>query len=231
MKDIKLWKTNFQSSGPFSPRLLEKAHESEIEFVLEDILVQSPGLITDGLKLLCRKTYAQMDYSETLGVDGNGCLVVLLLKKGTLTSTSISDIINFASYIHKMTAEELSHYIKNNSGISGGRKIDDFLEWYHTIFQTPFLSPQNLKMILIGFDYDEKVKNMTKFLADNGVNISLTLVHFFPDHDEYVIAMQRIESTDEIITGSVKKSRTSEASLIHNQENETTLEDLVKQRK
>jgi hypothetical protein len=227
VKDTKFWKTNFQSSGPFPPQPLEKAHEAEIKTTFENILIQYPKLIIEDLRLLCGKIETT-DHSELLGVDGEGRLVVLELEKGMLTSSSVAHIINYASYIHKMANEELSNYIKFCSGNIGLKKADDFLVWYETIYQTPFSVPKKLKMILIGFDFDDQARSMIKFLADNRIDISIILFHAFQDHDQYVIAMQRIQSTDRNIPADVMEFGTSGFGATETGKNETTLEDLVK---
>lgn len=199
-----------------------------METTFENILIQYPKLIIEDLRLLCGKIETAVAHSELLGVDGEGRLVVLELEKGRLTSSSVAHIINYASYIHKMTNDELSNYIKFCSGNIGSKKTDDFLVWYETIYQTPFSVPEKLKMILIGFDFDDQARSMIKFLADNRIDISIILFHAFQDHDQYVIAMQRIQSTDRNIPVDVMELETSGFGATEAGKNETTLEDLVK---
>jgi hypothetical protein len=228
VKDTKLWKTNFQSSGSFPPQPLEKAHEAEIETTFEDILIQYPSLIMENLKLLCGKIETTVDHSELLGVDGEGRLVVLELEKGMLTSSSVAHIINYASYIHEMTNEELANYIKFCSGNIGLKRADDFLVWYETLYQAPFSVPKKLKMILIGLDFDDQSRSMVKFLADNRMDISVIIFNAFQDHDQYVIAMQRIQSTDRNIPSDMSELGTSDSGPVETEKTETTLKDLVK---
>lgn len=228
MKDIKLWKTNFRSSWSFSHKRLEEVHGPEVEVRFTETLIQCPGMIVENLKLLCGKSDTHAGHTELLGVDREGRLVAAELEKGTLTGSSVTQIIDYTSYLYAMNAGELAQHVQNHSGTAGIKKIDDFPAWYQTIFQAPFSAPQDLKMILVGLDFDHQAGRMVKFLGDRGIDISLILFHAFQDEKEFVIAMQEIYAPGKIVTRSAKNLENRGSERMQEEPAETSLQDLIK---
>lgn len=228
MKDIKLWKTNFRTSWSFSHKLLEEVHGPEVDIRFEESLIQCPGMIMEDLKLLGGKIDPTAGHTELLGVDREGRLVAAELKRGMLTGSCVTRIVDYASCLYAMTVEVLALHVKNHSGVAGIPKTDDFLKWYQTTYQAPISAPQKLKMMLIGFDFDDQAGRMVKFLGESGMNISLVLFHAFQDQDEFVIAMQEIYAADKITTNSAKKFQDRESGGPEEEKTEASLEDLIK---
>ena len=77
MEEIEVWTVD----GSQVTRLA-KSSQVESELLLEDVLVENPGLLIEDLILLGRQTPTEGGPLDLLGVDGDGRLVVFELKRG-----------------------------------------------------------------------------------------------------------------------------------------------------
>ena len=92
MEDIKIWALEGTEVEP-----LEPSNRTESEQLLEETLVNNPGLLMEGLKLVGRQTQTQGGPLDLLGVDEDGKLVVFELKRGTLSRDALGQVIDYAS--------------------------------------------------------------------------------------------------------------------------------------
>jgi RecB family endonuclease NucS len=84
MEEIKLWKIGGSKSSPIVTDVLG-VEQTQTEEMLEEVLVKSPSLLGNGLKLVGRQTETPGGPLDLLGVDDDGRLVVFELKRGTVT--------------------------------------------------------------------------------------------------------------------------------------------------
>ena len=193
MEEIEVWTVD----GSQVTRLA-KSNQMESELLLEDVLVENPGLLLEGLRLIGRQTPTEGGPLDLLGVDGDGRLVVFELKRGTLNREAVAQIIDYASDLDRMTMDELSVHISQNSGAHGIEEIEDFREWYaQDIGGLESLKP--MRLFLIGLGTDDRTERMVRFLADNsGMEISLLTFHGFEYDGKTILAKQvEVEATDE----------------------------------
>ena len=199
MEEIEVWTVD----GSQVSRLA-KSNRVESESLLEDVLVENPGLLIEGLRLVGRQTPTEGGPLDLLGVDGDGRLVVFELKRGTLNREAVAQIIDYTSDLDRMTMDELSEHISQNSGMHGIEEIEDFREWYaQDIGDMESLKP--MRLFLIGLGTDDRTERMVRFLADNsGMDISLLTFHSFEYDEKTILAKQvEVEATDD----SVPRSR------------------------
>ena len=188
MEEIEVWTVD----GSLVTRLA-KSNRMESELVLEDVLVENPGLLLEDLILVGRQTPTEGGPLDLLGVDGYGRLVVFELKRGTLTREAVAQVIDYASYLDAMELADLANHISERSGTLGIEEIENFEEWYDS---QPFevegldaLLPPRL--FLVGLGVDDRTERMVRFLADNsGMDISLLTFHGFEYDGKTFLAKQ-----------------------------------------
>ena len=194
MEEIEVWTVD----GSQVSRLA-KSNQMESELLLEDVLVENPGLLLEDLILVGRQTPTEGGPLDLLGVDGDGRLVVFELKRGTLNREAVAQIIDYASDLDRMTMDELSEHISQNSGMHGIEEIEDFREWYaQDIGDMESLKP--MRLFLIGLGTDDRTERMVRFLAENsGMDISLLTFHGFRYDGKTILAKQvEVEATAEL---------------------------------
>ncbi len=188
MEEVQLW-----SLDGTDAKQLEKIGHLESESGLEDILVNNPDMLMEGLTLVGRQTPTEGGPLDLLGVDEYGRLVVFELKRGTLSRDAVAQVIDYASYLDAMDLTDLANHISERSGTGGIEEIENFEEWYDSqsfeVEGLDALLPPRL--FLVGLGADDRTERMAKFLADNsGMDISLLTFHGFEHHGKTLLAKQ-----------------------------------------
>lgn len=162
---------------------------------LEELLVSSPDLLGDGLTLIARQLTAESGIPDLLAIDRDGRVVVLELKRGTLTRDAVAQVLDYASDLAQWSEEELAAFVEEHSGRRGIDKIDDFHDWYDSNYPSAGDSlDQPPRMILVGLGADDRARRMVNFLAERGLEIRLLTFHVFELEGRLLVARQ-VEST------------------------------------
>ena len=187
MEEIKVWALDGSEVLQ-----LESVGRMESEQLLEEALVGNPDLLIEGLTLIGRQTPTEGGPLDLLGVDEDGRLIVFELKRGTLSRDAVAQVIDYASDLDRMSTDDLSKHIMQNSGEHGIDKIEDFQEWYaHGFGELESLKP--MRLFLVGLGTDDRTERMVNFLASNsGMDISLLTFHGFT-HDGKTILAKQVE--------------------------------------
>ena len=184
MEEIEVWTVD----GSQVSRLA-KSNQMESELLLEDVLVENPGLLLEGLRLVGRQTPTEGGPLDLLGVDGDGKLVVFELKRGTLSRDAVAQVIDYTSYLNAMDLSDLANHVSESSGAHGIDEIEDFREWYGQAFgELESLKP--LRMFLVGLGVDGTTERMVKYLVNGDIDISLLTFHGFLYNGKLLLAKQ-----------------------------------------
>ena len=187
MEDLRLWTIEGTQATA-----VQDARRADSEKLLEDVLVQNPGLLMEGIILVGRQTPTQgSEALDLLGVDGDGRLVVFELKRERLTRDAVTQVIDYTSFLTSLGQNVLADHIAERSGKNGIQQIENFDEWYSSTF--PGRSLDSLfpaRMFLVGLGADEKGKRMVDFLVDGGVDITLLTFYGFSLQGQTLLARQ-----------------------------------------
>ena len=190
MEEIKIWKLSADPSAKATAFPLDAVAETTTEQLLEDILTASPDVLMPNLRIIGRQTETPGGPLDLLGVDEDGRLVVFELKRGSLTRDAVAQAIDYASFLADLEIEQLCQHLAITSGNGGTEQVDDFAQWYQTIFQRPVSDIGRPRIVLVGLSVDERTKRMVRFLAQSELDISLLTFHGFSHHGEVLLARQ-----------------------------------------
>lgn len=185
--DIRIWEVAGRSR---SAAPLQSVAHLETEDLLEDILTANPQLLMRGLSLIGRQTPVADGALDLLGVDEDGRLVVLELKRQTLTRRAVAQAIDYASHLESLTDADLADLIQVQSGRNGIDKIADFQEWYVERHGLQMEALRPVRMVLVAFGADARAHRMVRFLNDRRVEISLLTFHAYEHGDSTLLARQ-----------------------------------------
>jgi RecB family endonuclease NucS len=129
MEEIRLWRVSGPKDSPTITDVSSIA-QTQTEAMLEEILVKSPSLLANGLRLVGRQTETPGGPLDLLGIDEDGRLVIFELKRRTLTRDAVAQVLDYASYLSSLSTTDLNSLITDSSGKHGIDKIDDFTNWY-----------------------------------------------------------------------------------------------------
>ena len=189
MEEIRLWKVGGSKDSPTITDISSVA-QTETEEMLEEVLVKSPSLLVEGLKLVGRQTETPGGPLDLLGVDEDGRLVIFELKRGVLTRDAIAQIVDYASFLAELSPTDMNSLISDSSGRYGIDKIDNFADWYEIQFGKSLNTIGKPKMVLVGLGVDDRARRMAEFLANGDIEMSLITFQGFNNGDEVFLARQ-----------------------------------------
>jgi len=99
MLDLKLWSLEKNNRDKFTPAALDNLVQTETEQQLEELIVENPDLLFNGLKLVGRQTSTHTGALDLLGVDQDGRLVVFELKRGKLFREAVAQAFPLSLYL------------------------------------------------------------------------------------------------------------------------------------
>jgi hypothetical protein len=205
MEEIKLWKVEGSKDSPTVLGISGVA-QTKTEQMLEEILIKSPSLLSEGLRFIGRQVDTPSGTPDLLGVDEDGRLIVFELKRGTLTRAAVAQVVDYASYLAELSPSDLSKLISEISGQYGIEKIDDFSDWYQVQFGKSLASIGKPKMMLVGLGVDDRARRMVEFLANGEIEMSLITFHGFNHGNDTYLARQ-VEVVQRQLTESTKASK------------------------
>ena len=188
MKTVRLWRVQGEGKS-LAATTHEAVQETETEEMLEDLLVQEPGLLGDDLLLVGRQNPTAGGPLDLLGIDGDGRLVVFELKRGTLTRDAVAQVVDYVSYLAELSADAIASHIERNSGTRGVDKIEDFRAWYQE--NRPGRGDEFVgvpRAVLVGLGVDDRTRRMVEFLAGVGVDVRLLTFHAFRSDEGVLLA-------------------------------------------
>ncbi|MXZ39749.1 MAG: DUF91 domain-containing protein [Holophagales bacterium] len=168
----------------------------EPERVLEDILVRHRDMLLPDLQLVGRQTLTRVGNPDLLGVDAEGRLVVVELKRDKLTRKAVAQLLNYGSHLDSLSDQEVVALIERGSGSHGIEAIADFEDWYSDRVGRPLETLRPLRMVLVGLGADEEARRIVEFLQNHGVRIDLLTFHGF-SHGETTILAMKAEAPDD----------------------------------
>ena len=212
MKEIRLWALESEDGKGIRAVSVDAVRDTDTEQMLEELLVASPHLLMNRLRLIGRQVPTQVGPLELLGLDETGRLVLFELKRGTLTRDAVAQAIDYASDLNEMDTDELSHHLEDRSGHGGRERIEDFQDWYNENYpNSGDALSEKPRIILVGLGADDRTVKMVNFLADSALDIQLLTFHAFRRDDKLFLAKQ-IETSPVKPPGD-KKRLTKESSL------------------
>ncbi len=200
MQKIRLWKVLDNKLNE-----MESIQKTETELQLENLIVDNPSMIEEDLLLVGRQTNTVSGPSDLLGVDNNGKLVIIELKRGELRREAVAQVLDYASAFNEMIQQDLFKHLETNSGINGIEKIEDFEAWYTDKFSNDFDNIcQQPRLMLVGLGADYRTKRMVTYLSESGVDISLITFFAFEGNEGLHFARQ-VEVESEVETRKTQK--------------------------
>lgn len=195
MKEIRLWALETGEKNRMNAISVDTVRDSGTEQMLEELLVESPQLLMNKLRLVGRQVPTHGGPLDLLGLDETGRLVVFELKRGTLTREAVAQAIDYASDLYQMDIDALCHHLEDRSGIGGIDKISDFQDWYNQNYPNSADElKQKPRIVLVGLGVDDRTIRMVNFLADSAIDIQLLTFHAFRRDNQLFLAKQ-IETT------------------------------------
>jgi len=152
-------------------------HQFELEEQFEELLARNISLLQESenspLTLIAREKRG-MSYPDLIGIDEEGNIIVIEIKRGETPREAIGQAIDYAAQIANMEYEELVNYIN-----TGKNNLPDELQYedFEKFCKEKFTNPedevnQSQKILLVGLGLEEGAETMVSWLSGCGVDIN-----------------------------------------------------------
>jgi hypothetical protein len=177
----------------------------ELEKHLENWLENSPEqtLAQEDFLWIGRQTSAKDEdgtiYSDLLGVDSGGNLVVAELKKGRTPRDIVAQLLDYAAWADGLSEEEVrkiaESYFETRDELQE-KSFDDAFKNMFDMLETDEIPPLNraLRLFIVAEEIPERVARVCRFLrTSHGINISCVDVSIFQtESGEVVVSTETI---------------------------------------
>ncbi len=194
-EQVNLWVAG--EDGMVEP--LPRRPHVEYEHHFEEMLIQRPEMLGEGVTLVGRQLMTESGPLDLLGIDEEGKLVVYELKRGEAPRHAITQAIDYASWLDSLSYDELARRITDHRPGGFEREFDDFDDWYSDRFdedQVAELRPA--RIAVVGLGLEPAAERMAHWLADKGVDVEVVTFHAFKEGDRTLFARQVEVSTDDV---------------------------------
>jgi len=157
----------------------------ETEAKLEDILVQDVSLISPDLMLIGRQVATAFGtYIDMLGMDADGNLNVIELKRHKTPREVIAQALDYASWVQTLSYDDIADIYADANGDK------QFEQGFADAFETspPEKLNQSLEIVIVAAELDNASERIVNYLSNNfGVPINVVFFRHFKDGDnEYL---------------------------------------------
>jgi len=179
-------------------KLQQSSFDQERDF--EDLLAKDPTVLLNNEELLIISRQSRREKEpryDLLALDSRGNCVIIELKKGKLPRKAVSQILEYAASVSKLSCSALDR-LAREWFTSNGREYISLLDVHSKLFkyeigairESQFNSCQRL--ILISEGADKKVLEVVEYLMSVGVDITYISYLSYGTQDEILVTTETI---------------------------------------
>ena len=190
----------------------------ELESHLEDWLENSPwALIQDELILWIDRQPSARDedgtvFPDMLGVDADGNLVIVELKRDKAPREVIAQLLEYAAWANELSDEEIQQMAENyfeKRNESDRKQLQEVFKDVFELTDTDEIPPlnRNLRLYVVASDIPTRVARVCRFLrTTQGMDINCINVSTFQteESDEIIVSMETKVGDEDIIVSKTK---------------------------
>lgn len=166
-----------------------------LEKHLEDWIEADPSLLQSGLVIVARQLSVEVGYVDLLAVDSQGRWIVIEIKRGQLERQTVAQVIDYASCISTISADELiaktNSYLKTHEatiqGILRERSAEEAIE----------PGNRDVELVVVGVGKLIGLDRMVDYLA-NQFQLPISVVSFssFRGDDNRMLLVRELSEPD-----------------------------------
>ena len=170
------------SEGKLVPYSEKDFKDENLEEQLENWLEANPDCILEDedVLLIGRQVTTNLgSIIDLLGIDREGNLVVIELKRDRTPRDTLAQILEYASYVEELTLEQLEQlWIENYGEIEGS--LPEYHREYFQLEEDEAASfNKDLRLVIVGQEIIKEVRQTSKFLQKRGLNVSCLEFKYF----------------------------------------------------
>lgn len=164
---IKLWEVAGKMLHAVPESTLAQGHKKEAD--LEDWIAASPQVIADDVLIFDRQRDVGVGKLDLLGIDEDGTLVIIELKRGRAPREAIAQALDYASWINSADEVEILQNAESYLKAPFQQAFKDFFQRE----EVPEISGENHRILLVAARLDTSAERIINYLSTrHGVDIN-----------------------------------------------------------
>ncbi len=169
-KEIQTWEIIDGQLAKIDTTLAENARREKED--LEVWLKSKPEIIGNDILIIGEQVYTKSGPLDFLGIDNQGNIVIIELKRDKLPREALAQAIDYASDVSTWDIEKLGEICASHTG-SG---LEDYLtDNFNDLDTSSITINESQRIVLIGFAIDEALNRMIEWLS-NTYDMSINAV-------------------------------------------------------
>ena len=194
----------------------------ELESHLEDWLENSPRqtLAQEDFLWIGRQTSVTDEentmYSDLLGVDFQGNLVIVELKKGRTPREVVAQLLDYAAWAEQLSESQIREIAENYFRTRGEFEGKAFDEVFRAVFDMPETDEfppfnRTLRLFIVAEEIPERVSRVCRFLrASHGIDVTCIAVSIFQTKlGEIVVSTETIVGDEQFAVPNKSRKKSS----------------------
>lgn len=198
---------------------------------IEEFIENHPSILEKDMFIIGRQVETlQKTRIDLLGLDKEGNLIIIELKKDQTPRDVVSQILEYAAWAEKIQYEELNKIAKE-------KHLGDYSDLYKKyeieFDSVPEIFNESQKLIIVSEIFDEKTKNVARYLKTRAIDINCIELNFYENKGQKLADTRVVVGNEKIIVedytkeGKKKKLSWEEKLQVATEENAKNVTDLI----
>ena len=161
---------------------------------IEDFIETHPSILGDDIFVIGSQVSTPVGIPDIVGLDKNGNLVIVELKKGLPARKIVAQILDYAVWGEDQRYEDLNKIAKEKHLVGFPDLYKKFEKMYGNI-PDPFNQYQRL--YLISEEFDLKTIEICRYLKRNGIDISCIAINFHKSAEQEIVDIDLVVGSEE----------------------------------
>lgn len=143
---------------------------------LEEWIFSNPMIVGNEIALFGRQVYTKSGPLDIIGIDKNGYIVIIELKRDKLPREALAQAIDYTSDIATWSIEKINEICLKNTE----KSIEDFItDTFEDVSIENLSVNQAQRILLVGFRIEESLERMISWLSETySVNINAIVLNY-----------------------------------------------------
>ena len=201
--EIKTWQIANGLLQPINTNLKQEGRTEPYD--LEPWLESNPEIIGADIVIIGRQVMSKSGPIDLLGIDKNGNLIIIELKRDQLPREALAQAIDYASDVAEWSIEKIAEVCSTYSN----KPLDDVLNE-----RFPDIDLENInintaqRIVLIGFSVESSLERMIEWLSDGySVNINAVVLNYIKTASGDELLAKTTIISEELEQERVKKQK------------------------
>jgi hypothetical protein len=177
---------------------LEKYEKLSVdkEQKIEEFIEKHPKLLGEDIFIIGRQISTPIGRLDLLGLDKNGNVIIVELKKGLPSRQVVSQILDYAVWGEELQYDDLNKIAKENH-LDGS--LDLYKKFEKTFGEVPTAFNQFQRLYVISESFDSKTTSICRYLKRSGINISCISINFHKHNEHEVVNTELVVGSEETL--------------------------------